>query len=170
MDITKTPFPNIQQATLLEKFKVKTLPPFDTQTPWYAGGGEGVAYQIMAQWMPKWKGLFCARNIFPWGKCAEIFTENLWQTKGSCGQKVFLQIGRSEIFVVLDSRRHFVQVLQKWFAVFYSLQNFAQISIIASIFAQEINFPQSQNFKSGMDAFVYNDLILNELTVSEMFI
>ena len=51
-----------------------------------------------------------------------------------------------------------------------SFLQFAQISIIASIFAQEINFPQSQNFKSGMDAFVYNDLILNELTVSEMFI
>ena len=105
------------------------------------------------------KVLFCARNIFPWWKCAEIFTENLWQTKGSGGQKVFLQIGRSEIFVVLGSRRHFVQVLQKLFAVFYSLQIFAQISIIARIFAREINFLQRQNFKSGMDAFMNNNLM-----------
>jgi hypothetical protein len=69
-------------------------------------------------------------------------------------ESVFCPIGRSEICLVLGSRRHFVQILQKLFAAFYNLQNFAQTSIIATIFAQEINFLQSQNFNSGMDAIM----------------
>jgi hypothetical protein len=41
------------------------------------------------------------------------------------------QKGRSGICLVLGSPRHFVQILQKLFAIIYNLKNFAQISIIA---------------------------------------
>ena len=61
---------------------------------------------------------------------SDIFTENLWQTKESCSQKVFLS-NRSEIYLVLGLQRHFVQTLEKWLAqFFYNLKNFVQISMI----------------------------------------
>ena len=80
---------------------------------------------------------------------SDIFTENVWQTKRSCSQKVFLSNRKIRNLLVLGSQRHFVQFLQKLFAVFYSLKYFAQISIFAGIFPQEINFLQIQNFTVG---------------------
>jgi hypothetical protein len=76
-------------------------------------------------------------NISPLGKMGRnigYFPKKL----GSWSQpvrKCFCQIGlgRSEICVVLGSERHFVQILQKLFAFFYSL-SFVQIFIIARIF------------------------------------
>jgi hypothetical protein len=45
-------------------------------------------------------------------------------------ESVFVKTGRSEICLVLGSPKHFVQILQKLFAVFHNLKNFVQISII----------------------------------------
>jgi hypothetical protein len=76
------------------------------------------------------KSFISCRKYFSLGKMrrnVSIFTENLWQTKGSCSHKVLLSIGRSEICLALGSQTHFVQILQKLFAVFDNLKRFPQI-------------------------------------------
>jgi hypothetical protein len=52
------------------------------------------------------------------------------QAEGPAVRKCFCEIGRSDICLVLFSQRHFMQIIWSF----------------GKTFAQEINFPQSQNF------------------------
>jgi hypothetical protein len=72
-------------------------------------------------------------------------------------QKKFItvcQIERAEICLVLGSQNHFVQILQKLFAVFHNLKKFVHIPINARIFVQEINSLQKQNFTVWSQGFM----------------
>jgi ABC-type uncharacterized transport system YnjBCD ATPase subunit len=97
---------------------------------------------------------FAQEIFFPWEKCAEmlVFSKEICGRPRDPAVRKCLsnsKIGNvlsSQLVQISGSQKHFVQILQKLFAVFYNLKNFAQISVIVRIFAQEIIFLHSQNF------------------------
>jgi hypothetical protein len=54
--------------------------------------------------------------------------------------------GIMQVRKCFGSQSQFMQILQKSFAAFYILRKSPQIFMIATIFAQGINFRQSRNF------------------------
>ena len=97
----------------------------------------------------KIKSFILQRKYFFLGKNAQkclIFSQQVYgRPRDPAVGRYFCQIGRSEICLVHEG--------------ISNLQNFAQISIVASIFAQEINFLQSQNWNGCYHAFMNNDLM-----------
>jgi hypothetical protein len=96
--------------------------------------------------MPNWIVLFCAGNfsLGKMGRNVRYFHRKFMADEGILQSERFLS-NRSEICLVLGSRFlcRFVRNYLQFFPIWTILR---RNSIIARIFAQEINFLQSQNF------------------------